>query len=153
MIGPFVPNNGNWVDHFVSILEIGNSVAGSYEQNNIPQTGFFFVNKLSAIILSNFLNKYNIITEHDALKLEGACIGHIMSETKLPTQGTLPKGTRWTNEHDIFQTIFEKANRIGENKSIFWKTRTNQDINFITPDKLDEAIELCYKNILLHLIN
>ena len=75
-----------------------------------------------------------------------------MKETKLPSESTLPKGTRWTHEHDIFQVIFEKANRIGENKSKsnFFKSRPNgisQDINFITPEKLDEAIQLCYKNI------
>ena len=147
MIGPFVPYNCNWIDCFASILEIGNSVAGSYEQNNTPQTGFFFVNKQSAIILLKFLNKYNIKSKYDALELEFKCIKHIMNVTKLPSKGTLPKGVRWTNEHNIFEVIFDKANRIGENKSIFWKTRTNQDINFITPDVLDEAIDICYKNI------
>lgn len=147
MIGPFVPYNCNWIDCFASILEIGNSVAGSYEQWNIPQTGFFFINKQTAIILLKFLNKYNIKSEYDALDLEFKCINHIINETKLPSKGTLPKGVRWTDKHNIFEVIFEKANRIGENKSIFWKKRTNQDINFITPDVLDEAIDICYKNI------
>lgn len=141
MIGPFIEKNIFWADPFIKLLRNKNCVVGSYQQNNIPQTGFMFMKNSEAFILKEYLNQFNIITPNDALNLESKIVRHLIQKTGLKVDGTMKKGVRWTQEHSLEDVIFEKANRIGKNTSIFWENRKTKDLNYITEEILEKHIE------------
>jgi hypothetical protein len=149
MIGPFIKETSvKWYEKFIKLLNEKTKIVGSYQQNNIPQSGFLFFDKDCAYEIRNFLNNHNIIRPQDALKLEAPLIFNLINKLKCNTDGTLKKKIRWTNKHDIFDVIFEKENRIGLNTSIFWSSSSNKDINYITRDALNNAIEFMNNKIL-----
>ena len=139
VIGPFTRTPDElWYKKFTQYIDKGCDIVGSFETINFVCTCIFVCSKEGTRRLNEFLRETNIRNNKDALRLETVITKVVTNNIRSKSKGLCK---RWDSPHVIYDSVFEKANRVGKNTSVFTRNPFRK-LSTISVEQLRNHIDM-----------
>lgn len=144
VVGPFTSSQDEvWYKRFTDAIDEGHDMVGSFDNGKLICTCDFMCSGIGARRLKAYLNTVDLLTPRDAQVAEGN-ISSVITDGHYNTKS---KGlcARWDKPHTVYDAVFEKANRVGVNRSIFYASKganNRRQVSTVTERELERVMAL-----------